>query len=183
MKHWVIFPTWPLSPFVGAKTVMLRSASKLQGLQSERNGRYRKNQTTSKGLRSCTSSPCRQYYQIRKQCLRAPITRPCWHVEKRKEPLTLNLLQTRINWTHNSRSSQDRPDWASRPMPADVPTHVPTHYTAPPQEPDYCLMKRRVVDDTSAAGAGLLFWVDDSRFWQSRKCWERLWLLKRRKKK
>lgn len=30
------------------------------------------------------------YFQIRKLCLRASITRPCWHMEKRKETLILN---------------------------------------------------------------------------------------------
>lgn len=106
----------------------------------------------------------RRYFQIRKLCLRASITRPCWHMEKRKEPLILNWFQTCIIWMHNSRCSQDGPDWASRPVPADVATHVPTHCIAPLQEPDCCPMKSRAVDETSTAWSVILSWW--LRFWR-----------------
>lgn len=65
---------------------------------------------------------------------------------------------------HNSRRSQDGPDWASRPVPADVATHVPTHCIAPPQEPDCCPVKSRAVDETSAAWSVILSWW--LRFWR-----------------
>lgn len=107
----------------------------------------------------------RRYFQIRKLCLRASKTGPRWHMKKWKELLTLILLQTCIIWMHYSLRSQDGPDWASRPVPADVATHVLTHsITQHPQEPDCCPMKSRAVNETLAAWSIILRWW--LRFWR-----------------
>lgn len=78
--HGVISPTCLAPACVGASCIL-----QLQGILSERSAKP--NHLCRLQTESLSEfSPPARYFQVRKLRLRASITRPCWHMEKRKEP-------------------------------------------------------------------------------------------------